>query len=159
MKINNIGYNHKHDADFFVYRPNGSGDNLLLLLKTPAVFVLNGEELHTDKDSFILFREGTTQDYRSNGGVFANDWFHFSFEKEEEKELINALEIPYDAAVSIGKLGSLSMLIKNMCYENYSSNLYKVDSVELYLQLFFIKLSEKLNSTNEKRSSDYYDKM
>lgn len=159
MKINNIGYNHKHDADFFVYRPNGSGDNLLLLLKTPAVFVLNGEELRTDKDSFILFREGTPQNYRSNGGVFANDWFHFSFEKEEEKELINALEIPYDAVVSIGELGSLSMLIKNMSYENYSSNLYKVDSVELYLQLFFIKLSEKLHSANEKHSSDYYDKM
>lgn len=159
MKINNIGYNHRHNADFFVYRPNGSGDNLLLLLKTPAVFVLNNRELVTEKDSFILFRKGTPQDYRSSGGKFANDWFNFSFENKEDKELLNALEIPFDTVMSIGALDNLSMIIKNMNYENYSSNLYKTDSVELYLKLFFIKLSEKLHSADEKHSSDYYDKM
>ena len=61
--------------------------------------------------------------------------------------------------MSIGALDNLSMIIKNMNYENYSSNLYKTDSVELYLKLFFIKLSEKLHSADEKHSSDYYDKM
>lgn len=137
MKINNIGYNHKHDSDFFVLRPNGSGDNLLLLLKTPAVFVLNGEEMQTEENSFILFSEGTPQDYRSNGGEFANDWFHFSFDKEETA-LFEALEIPFDKVVNIGDLSSLSLLIKNMCYENYSSNLYKTDSTELYLHLFLL---------------------
>ena len=85
MRINNIGYNHRHDSDFFVLRPNGSGDNLLLLLKTPAVFVLNGEELHTEKGSFILFADGTPQNYRSDGGEFANDWFHFPFDEEEKR--------------------------------------------------------------------------
>lgn len=158
MKINNIGYNHKHDSDFFVLRPNGSGDNLLLLLKTSAVFVLNGKELHTDKNSFILFREGTPQDYRSDGGEFANDWFHFSVD-EKDKALFEALEIPFDKVISIGDMSNLSQLIKNMSYENYSSNLYKTDSVELYLQLFFIKLSEKLHSAEEIRISSCYDKM
>lgn len=158
MKINNIGYNHKHDSDFFVLRPNGSGDNLLLLLKTPAVFVLNGEEQHTEKGSFILFGEGTPQDYRSDGGEFANDWFHFSFE-DKEKALFDALEIPFDKVVNIGDMSNLSQIIKNMSYENYSSNLYKTDSVELYLHLFFIKLSEKLHSTEEIRISSCYDKM
>ena len=80
MKINKIGYNHRHYADFFVSRPNGSGDNLLLLLKTPAIFEINGEEIHTEKDSFILFRDGTPQNYRSAGGEFANDWFHFTYD-------------------------------------------------------------------------------
>ena len=158
MKINNIGYNHKHDSDFFVLRPNGSGDNLLLLLKTPAVFVLNGEELHTEKGSFILFSEGTPQVYRSDGGEFANDWFHFSFE-DKEKALFDALEIPFNKVVNIGDMSTLSQIIKNMSYENYSCNLYKTDSVELYLHLFFIKLSEKLHSTKEIRISSYYDKL
>lgn len=158
MKINNIGYNHKHDSDFFVQRPNGSGDNLLLLLKTPAVFILNGEELHTEKNSFILFSEGTPQDYRSDGSEFANDWFHFSFD-DTEKALFEALEIPFNKVVRIGDLSSLSQLIKNMSYEKYSSNLYRTDSMELYLQLFFIKLAERLRSDNEIRGSNCYDKM
>lgn len=158
MKINNIGYNHKHDSDFFVLRPNGSGDNLLLLLKTPAVFILNGEELHTEKNSFILYKEGTPQDYRSDGGEFSNDWFHFSFD-EKEKALLDALEIPFNQVIKIGDMSNLSQLVKNMCYENYSSNLYKTDSIELYLQLFFIKLSEKLHSDDDVRISSCYDKM
>lgn len=158
MKINNIGYNHKHDSDFFVLRPNGSGDNLLLLLKTPAIFVLKGEELHTEKNSFILFSEGTPQNYRSDGGAFANDWFHFSFE-EKEKALFDALEIPFDKVISIGDMSNLSQLIKDLSYETYSSNLYKTDSVELYLHLFFIKLSEKLHSTEEVNTSSCYNKM
>ena len=34
MEIRNAGYNHCHDTDFIIDRPKGSGDNLLLLLKT-----------------------------------------------------------------------------------------------------------------------------
>lgn len=158
MKINNIGYNHIHDSDFFVSRPNGSGDYLLLLLKTPAIFVIDGKEIHTEKDSFILFNKDSPQDYRSCGGTFANDWFHFSFESEDAP-LFEALTIPFNKVTYIGDLSILSLLIKNMCYENYSHNMYKTDSVGLYLRLFFIKLSEKVQISEESRISSYDEKM
>ena len=158
MKINKIGYNHRHDADFFVSRPNGSGDNLLLLLKTPAIFEINGEEIHTEKDSFILFREGTPQNYRSAGGEFANDWFHFTY-TESEKDFFRELDIPFDKVIPIGDMSDLSLMVKNMSYENYSANLYRTDSVELYMKLFFLKLSEKLHPTEQSTVSSYYEKM
>ncbi|MDE7298840.1 MAG: AraC family transcriptional regulator, partial [Lachnospiraceae bacterium] len=41
---------------------------------------------------------------------------------------------------------------------NYSANLYKTDSVELYLRLFFIKLSEKMHSVKEPGAAPYHDK-
>ena len=44
MKINTIGYHHTHDADFIIERPNGSGDYLLLIIKTPALFRFAGKE-------------------------------------------------------------------------------------------------------------------
>lgn len=84
MRINNIGYNHSHDADFIINRPNGSGDYLLLLLKTNAIFKFGENEVTTSPDSFILFKQDTPQLYRSAGGVFSNDWFHFSIDKEDE---------------------------------------------------------------------------
>lgn len=158
MKINNIGYNHIHDADFFVSRPNGSGDNLLLLLKTPAVFRLGGKDIETAENSFILYKEGTPQFYRSKGSEFANDWFHFSC-SEEENALFESLAIPFDKVVQIGDMSVLSMLIKSMSYENYSSNLYRADSARLYLNLFFIKLSEKLQNSSGSLISTHYDKM
>lgn len=87
MHINYIGYNHCHDADFQIQRPTGSGDYLMLLLKTPAIFTLNGEDIITSPDSFMLYREGTPQMYRAYDAQFSNDWFHFSISDEEMRFL------------------------------------------------------------------------
>lgn len=158
MHINNIGYNHSHDADFIIQRPTGSGDYLLLLLKTPAIFTLDGKDVVTDPNSFMVFREGTPQLYRAYGAQFSNDWFHFSI-SEDEMSFFEALDIPFDKVMPLDNLNDLSLIIKNMCYENYSSNLYKTDSVELYMKLFFIKLSEKIHSAQKDSTSSYYNKM
>ena len=58
MIIINIGYNHCHDSDFFIDRPNGSGDYLLLLLKTDSIFNLNGEDVHVPMNSFFIYKKG-----------------------------------------------------------------------------------------------------
>ncbi len=57
MQINNIGYNHFHDADFRIERPNASGDYLLLLLKTPAIFTMKRKDIITEQNSFILYKK------------------------------------------------------------------------------------------------------
>lgn len=158
MHINNIGYNHSHDADFIIQRPNGSGDYLLLLLKTPAIFTFNDEDIITEPDSFILFRQGTPQLYRAYGVSFSNDWFHFSI-TGDEMSFFEALDIPFDTVMPIGDMNGLSLIIKNMSYENYSSNLYRTDSVELYMKLFFLKLSEKIHAVGKEKSDSYYDKL
>lgn len=46
-----------------------------------------------------------------------------------------------------------------MCYENYSFNKFREESIKLYMKLFFLKLSEKLHSANNSDSNSYYDKM
>ncbi|SHI12788.1 AraC family transcriptional regulator [Clostridium intestinale] len=158
MHIINIGYNHSHDADFNISRPNGSGNYLLLLLKTPAIFTLNGSEIITRPDSFILYREDTPQFYRSFGSQFQNDWFHFKIDPEE-KDLFNNLGIPQDEVVHIGNLNELSIIINNLCYETYSSNRYKYDTIELYLKLFFLKLSNKIHNSNNEIINTHYNKL
>lgn len=158
MHINNIGYNHCHDADFKIQRPTGSGDYLMLLLRTSAVFDINDEDVITEPDSFILYRKGTPQFYRAFGAQFSNDWFHFDI-PDEEMDFLEMLDIPFDRVIPIGDLNELSLIIKNMCYENYSSNIHKTDSVDLYLKLFFIKLSERIHSVEQGKSGSHYDRL
>ena len=38
MIIHNVGYHHKHDSDFKIERPSGTGNFLFLLVKTDAIF-------------------------------------------------------------------------------------------------------------------------
>lgn len=158
MHINNIGYNHVHDADLNIYRPKGSGDYLFLLLKTAAIFMLNGDEVITQKNSFMLYRKGTPQYYRAYGAQFANDWFHFDL-SEEELNFIESLDIPFDQVEPIGDINDLSLIIKNMCFERYSTKKHKETSIDLYMKLLFLKLSDKFHSPNENNPTSYYNKM
>lgn len=52
MELTFIGYNHTHDVDFNINRPLGSGDYLALIVKSPAVFTINGRDLHTPPNIF-----------------------------------------------------------------------------------------------------------
>lgn len=158
MRINDIGYNYFHNADFHVERPHGSDDFLLVLLKTPAIFMLDGEETTAEANSIILFNKGTPQIYRADGMQFLNDWVHFDASNGELDNL-RRLGIPFDKTVQLDDITDLSVIIKYMCYEKYSTNLYRDDSAELYLKLFFIKLSEKLHSVENRRIGLYHDKM
>ncbi len=158
MIINNIGYNYRHNPDFYISRPGGSGDNVLILLKTPAVFNLRGKDIKTPENSFILYREGTPQFYCACEKEFVNDWFHFSFTGEEAK-IFDILNIPFDTIERVGDMRPLSAMIENMSYEYFSDNSYRSYSIELYMKLFFTKLGEQLHDRGEGCVSLYYEQM
>lgn len=158
MKINNIGYNHIHDADFQIHRPDGSGDYLLLLLKTPAIFNIHNQNYLTEADSFILYKKGTPQYYRAQGSYFSNDWLHFDM-SEETLNVFSEYQIPFDTVIPLKNINDLSLFIKNISYEHYSSNPYREESATLYLKLLFMKLSEKLHAHPDETIGTYYERM
>ena len=44
VNIVNVGYNYEHPSNFYIKRPHGSGDYILLVLKTDAYFIFNSEK-------------------------------------------------------------------------------------------------------------------
>ena len=159
MRIINVGYNHFHDADFFISRPDGSGDYLLLLLKTDGLFQLGGREVHAQKNTAILYRRGTPQFYRAAGPRFGNDWFHFMPDSEADEQFMAALAIPFDTPIRLDSLSELSVFVSMMCHENYSNNMYRTDSADLLIKLFLIKLSERINMSAANETGSWYEKM
>ena len=84
MIINNVGFNHCHDADFIIERPEGSGDELLLLIKTEAVFTIDGKDIRAPQDSVFYYPKSRPQFYRCiPQHTFDNDWIHFELDDEE----------------------------------------------------------------------------
>lgn len=158
MLINNIGFNHTHDADFNVRRPIGSGDYLLLLLKTPAIFTLDGNDVFSKENSFIIYSIGEPQYYRVNGNTFSNDWLHFSADNLEIN-WIQSLGISFNTVYSIGDLHELSMLIASLSYENYSSIEKDIELIDLTIRILFKKISRKLKNPQENRTSNHFSKL
>ena len=142
MKIINVGYNHCDDSDFYIDRPEGSGDNLLILLKTDAVFNIDGKDIKIPENSFFMYKKGRPQRYRCvYQSVFANDWVHFEFEGDEEKEFFN-LGLDYETPVLVEDMNFLSFCIKMMASENYSDNMNRHQSICHYIFLIFCKVGE-----------------
>ncbi len=159
MIIHNIGYNHCHDADFKIERPVGSGDNLLLLLKTPAIFTLNGSDVIIPENSLFIYRKGTPQFYRClPKQTFSNDWIHFTFEGEEEKEFLQ-LGLEYETPVTIDKSAFVSFCIKSVSNELYSSHHHKQSNIKHYMSLMFNHVSEYLHSSETSGYGQIYEKL
>lgn len=158
MIINNVGFNHCHDSDFFIYRPHGSGDYLLLLLKTDALFTLNGKDVPVPRKSFFIYRKDTPQYYRcSPQQTFSNDWVHFLFESKKEEEDFLSLEIPFETPIKIDNIFFLSFCIKSLAYEKFSNNLHSHDSISKYMFLLFNKTSEQLSKSYPLISHTHYE--
>lgn len=142
MDLALIGYNHIHDADLNINRPLSSGDYLALLVKSPAVFTINGIDLHTPANIFFLYPKGSPQYYRADGKTFANDWMHLDFSSADE-EYIRDLKIPLETPVPLNDIGYFSLLINSLSVEYYSSSAQKKSTIDCFLHIFFNKISEQ----------------
>jgi len=159
MHINKIGFNHFHEQDFFISRPEGSGDYLLLLIKTPALFIINGKEVTAAPSTVMLYKKGSPQFYGACDAEFGNDWLHFSTDTPEDEQLISDLAIPFDTPLALTSLAELPSLLKLLCIEFFSSNLHRDTSLELLLRLFFMKVSEKLSFRAEGDFGSWHERM
>ena len=144
MIINNVGFNHCHDADFYINRPDGSGDYLFLAIKSKSVFDINGTSIIIPENTIFIYNKGTPQYYRAlNGSSFSNDWIHFLFEDNELEEFIR-LNIPFDTPIYNCDINQISFFIKSISSENYSCNTYKDKTIKKYIEIMFYKISESL---------------
>lgn len=142
MECSSIGYHHIHDKSFKNYRPTGSMNWLLLLIKSPAVFYIDGKELHVKANSYIIYSLDTPQHYTADGEDYIDDWLHF-YPDEEEIQLFSKLLIPLNKPVYIENITAASAIIRNMCFEFYSAHQNKNEIVTLYFRMMLYKLHEQ----------------
>lgn len=159
MIISNVGFNHCHDADFYIDRPHGSGDYLLLILKTDSIFTLDGIDRKVPKNSVFIYKKGTPQFYRCIPQKnFANDFVHFDFENDEQK-FFEQFNIPFDTPIPLKNINFLNFCIKSITYENYSYNKNKEKNILCYMSLIFSKIDEEMRAKQESAFDNKFEKL
>ena len=152
MKITYIGHNHIHDMDLEIQRPYGSGDYLALLLKSHGLFLVKNQPVVLPPNTFFLYKQGTPQYYKAYREPFSNDWFHFVLE-DHETNFFESLQIPYETPIPLHNTPYFSLLIKHMTYEYYAKPSLYTQTLDHYLQLFFVKISEAYQASSEPLTS------
>lgn len=161
MRTDDIGYHHKHDGDFCMQRPEGSGDWLLLLLKTPTIFRIEETELSVNANAFIIFTPDFPQNYRADSEEYIDDWLHFEPDTEEAA-LMKQLSIPLNRPVQLSNITVLSDLIKRMSFEHYSAHVNRKVVVDLYFRILLYKLNEQMHTKYADQIPDeglYFDQL
>jgi AraC family transcriptional regulator of arabinose operon len=155
MKINRIGYNYTHSKNFSLSRPTGSGDYLLLHIKTPAMVLLQGAEHYASKNSVIIFNKGTPQLYYACGDSYANDFIHFDIDSE-----MDLRTLPLDTIIPLPSTTQIRKLFKDIYLEFISNNQKRMESIDLLLRLLFVKIGEQASyHPDNPVLFDYYDKL
>ena len=160
MELYSIGYNHIHLGDFHIDRPDGCGSWLLLIIRTPALFTVNGKEIAVKENSFVLYEPFYPHFYRILKDRYADDWMHFML-NEKETELLKKCNIPLNAPVFLGFTEEISSIIRNMTYEFYFESEFKQSVLDLYMSLLLIKMGQACagNVQRANYESIYFEKM
>lgn len=86
-----------HRDGITIDRPSGAGNYAFVLFKSSSEVVLEGRLLTAEKNSYILFRPGTSYLYRELEIPFINDWFHC--DGNEMMEFLMQLNLPLDTLI------------------------------------------------------------
>lgn len=140
MRLHCLGINYRHESDFSIERPNGSGDNLLLIFKTPAKVVINGIIQHVQADSAVLFSCGFPQYYSADCDKYINHWVHFY--ADENDDFFRRINLPFNTIINASDVYMIESLLSQLNSESLSDGNNREECVDLILRLIMAKLSE-----------------
>lgn len=151
MEISSVGYNFKHNSDFGIVRPNGLNTHLFLIIRTPALFYINGEELHLPSSSMIFISKNTPHSFYADGIQFVNDWVAVDFDERENCFACNG--ICFNTFFHSSDIKLCSKIIQYMQSENISQNPTKYSTLQ---NLFNVILNKLRNNSAQYLSNEKY---
>lgn len=141
-----------HDKSFKMERKNGIDSYLLLLIKTPTIFTINGYEKHVGENTCMLYTPKTPQYYRPITDIHKNDWAHIIFEKDFIKHSGIYTNTPFEINFP-EQAYSLFKVLTSVFYSqlNNKNEILKHISYSLILML--------ANNASPSVSTELYDKL
>ena len=141
MRMDEIGWHHTHDAAFHMERPEGAGDWLMLLIKSPAK--IDGQPVGAG--TLIIYTAEYPQDYGADGAQYIDDWMHFEPDADERK-LLDDLQIPLNTPVKLKNSNALSKILREINFEFYSAHQYRLEVVTLQFRTMLYQIAEQIAS-------------
>lgn len=152
MEIISIGYDFRHKKDFRISRPYGLKEYLFLIIRSTALFEINGQKLHIVPNSMILIDKKTPHSFSTDSDVFINDWITLSCESENQTKCLKMNTFFTSSDVTF-----CSELIKLISAEKTSVDAFKTNNINNMLKIIFNKLCN--NTITYNGNIPYYNEL
>lgn len=143
MRMDEIGWHAIHGVDSCNERPEGAGDWVFLLIKSPCKIMVDGEMRQFPPYTWILYTPEACQKYGADGQEYCDDWMHFAPDAAEEA-LLKELQIPLNTPIALPKGPELSKILRTICLEYYSARPHREEMKDLYFRMLLYRLHEQL---------------
>lgn len=155
MEIVSSGYDVRCGGDFCISRPQGLDHFLLLLVRSRAVFEIDGERMETAPYSLFLFERWMPHRFYANEERFVNDWVSFQLTVAEEAALrATGVTMNRLLAADVFVCESLIRLVQLEMRKNGGSE--TADALAL-LQILLHKVGE--STVPARQNEKYYPEM
>lgn len=138
IKLNAIGKDMQHSGDFCIWRPDGSGDNLLVIFKTSAMLIIDGVGTTVPPDSLIIYKKGTPQYYKTICGNYANHFIHFDV--TDDDDILSHTQT--DRLITSVNISAVEELLTILCRENMSASEHREQYADMLIRMILMKISE-----------------
>ena len=156
LQLKRVGYNVMHEKGFFIDRPFGSGDYLFILFRSKMELILAGKTQFVDKNSYIIYKKGSSQFYKDFEPPIVHDWFHF--DGEDLEAFFSTLQLPFDTVLTAHDPFYISRKIQDLQLEYLQNGALKNEIIHGSLQCLFMKLSDIRDSIAPHNNlSKYYN--
>lgn len=140
MTLHDIGMNYRHEPDFYIDRPNGSGDNLMLIFKTPAKIKLGEKEIAAPAGTAIVYKKGTAQSYGADNSEYINHWLHFDADESDIFHLTSGMR--FDTPILLKNCNICEKIMNEINLERLSGNPTAGICIDILLRLLLVRIGE-----------------
>lgn len=137
-KLHALGIDYRYDSSFLIDRPNGSGDNLLIIFKSAARVEINGEFTSVSPDTAIVYDKFSLQKYGADGTDYINHWVHFDC--SDDTAFLKRVNLPFETLINITDISSVESILTQLSVESVSEDYNKEECTDLLLKLLMAKL-------------------
>jgi len=152
ISIFNCGYDSRHRKALDMFRPKGTSDYTLLLIKSNAFFEWGNVYTELSPNTALLYDKHTYVHYGSRTPDYNNDWIHFDLE-EEDLPFLSGLQIPFNSPFPLPYLGQLSEYSRLIVMEKHSSHPYREQILDSLMRTLLYSLASQIHAQPDKASS------
>lgn len=158
MFIKSIGINYRHNVNFVKNFPNGTNEYILLLIKSKALFKIDGKIIHADPDSIIVYKKYSPQFFGADGEEFINDWICFDIDASE-CDFFDNVGISLDTIYKLDDTVGVSDFMQAIHNESIAESMYMRENISAYFKLLFYRIAELIHSKSAVGINNYSTKL
>ncbi len=153
FKVTSIRHAFPEKAGFFIDRPNGLDEFLLLHFYNSVEIILHGKKIITEPHAVILYNSDTPEYYKSYEPLL-HDWFHFKADKKD----FTLTNLKFDKIYYPNNYNFITEIVAELENEFFKDENHKDFLSDIKVKELLVKLDRNITDNKDDLSKSEYIK-